>query len=153
MKMNDFVVKASLEDVAHSSGYAKAQSGSNFGATSSKTFTDRMSIDRRNTKIRAYRESKIAQMRASNVRDISKSAQTSLDKIRSRQKSRNIDLESPRADFVDRLSKRGLQSVRSELPVRSFSEIKQSGLAGRYVKANSPSSQTSSAQIRPDFYR
>ena len=36
MKMNDFVVKASLEDIAHSSGYAKAQSGSNFGATSSK---------------------------------------------------------------------------------------------------------------------
>ena len=149
MKMNDFVVKANLEDVAHSSGYAKVQNGSNFGATSSKTFTDRMSIDRHNAKIRAYRESRIAQMRASNVRDISKSAQSSLDRIRANRLAQGTELSGQNNQVgiksSQNLDKRSLR--------HDFSGIKQSGLAGCYAKVNSPSPQTSSAQIRPDFYR
>ena len=149
MKMNDFVVKANLEDVAHSSGYAKVQNGSNFGATSSKTFTDRMSIDRHNAKIRAYRESRIAQMRASNVRDISKSAQSSLDKIRANRLAQDTELSGQN----NQVGIKSSQNLDKRSLKHDFSGIKQSGLAGCYTKVNSPSPQTSSAQIRPDFYR
>ena len=149
MKMNDFVVKTSLEDVAHSSGYARVQSGSNFGATSSKTFTDRMALDRRNAKIRAYRESRIAQMRASNFRDVSKSAQSSLDKIRANRLAQDTELSGQN----NQVGIKSSQNLDKRSLKHDFSGIKQSGLAGCYTKVNSPSPQTSSAQIRPDFYR
>ena len=38
MKLNDYIVKSSLEEVAHSSGYAKAQSGSRIGVASTQSF-------------------------------------------------------------------------------------------------------------------
>jgi len=63
MKLNDYVVKSSLEEVAHSSGYAKAQSGGSIGAASAQSFSQRQSIDYRNSKVRSYQDSQLGQLR------------------------------------------------------------------------------------------
>ena len=68
--MNDYVVKSSLEEVAHSSGYAKAQSGSRIGVASTQSFSQRQSIDYRNSKVRSYQDSQLGQLRmAQKIKD------------------------------------------------------------------------------------
>lgn len=86
MKMNDFVTRTSVKEI-RSSAFLNSQ-GSRFGATSSKSFEQRQAVDRRTAKIRAYRDSKLAQSRFSNQANLSKSANSSLQAIRGRRVAR-----------------------------------------------------------------
>lgn len=58
MKINSYITRAKLEDVAHTSGYAKTQNGANFGASGGgRTFTQRQSVDYRNSRVKQYSQS------------------------------------------------------------------------------------------------
>jgi multidrug resistance efflux pump len=123
MKMNEYVTRAKIEDVAHSSGYAKAQSGSSFGAASSVTFRQRTSIDRMNAKIRDYRHSQIAQARANRQAEISKAANSSLEAIR----QRRAEMDLSNANYA--------QQRHSGVATRDISGVSQSGMAGFYARS------------------
>ena len=81
MKLNDYVVKSNLEEVAHSSGYAKAQSGRRFGAASTQSFSQRQAVDYRKSRIRSYGDSKLGQLRMAQKTKM-ESSMTALDQIR-----------------------------------------------------------------------
>ena len=53
--------KTSTSDVAHSSGYANAQSGSNFGAASTETFTQRRAVEENRQVVQGYNQAMVAQ--------------------------------------------------------------------------------------------
>lgn len=54
-----YVMKDKKEDVFHSSGYAKVQNGSNFGAASSESYQVRVNINQHRQKVQGYRDSEI----------------------------------------------------------------------------------------------
>lgn len=53
------LVKDKIEDVVHSSTYAKAQNSNGLGATSSQSFTDRMKIEHNRKRIRGYNDARV----------------------------------------------------------------------------------------------
>ena len=53
------LMKDKSEDILHSSPYARAQSGSAFGATSTQSFNARMAIERNRSNVRSYGDSRI----------------------------------------------------------------------------------------------
>lgn len=55
-----FVVKEKKQDIFHSSGYGKAQSGEVIGTASSMGFDERVKIERNRQIVRGYNDSKIA---------------------------------------------------------------------------------------------
>ena len=54
------IMKMKVEDAMHSSGYAVAQNGGNFGAVDTTTFAERKKIEEQRKFIQGYRNSKIA---------------------------------------------------------------------------------------------
>lgn len=52
---------SSTSDVAHSSGYAKIQSGASFGTSDDTTFSTRQQIEQRRKYVKSYRNARIAQ--------------------------------------------------------------------------------------------
>ena len=153
MRMNDFVTRARIEDVAHSSGYAKAQSGKNFGAASSQTFSQRMSVDRQKARIKAYEHSKVARQNFSSRGRVNEISNSSLEKIRETRALRQNFLRDSDQDLRRRagseISRPSFQSK------RDFSQIRQSGIAGFSSSEATVSSPNSAGfhQIRPQIDR
>ena len=54
-----YVMKDKKEDIFHSSAYAKAQSGSKIGATSSESYQVRVNLNQNRTTVRGYKDSEI----------------------------------------------------------------------------------------------
>jgi hypothetical protein len=54
-----YVMKDQIADVIHSSAYASAQTGANFGATSSEAFAARQNIEENRRYVQGYRNAKI----------------------------------------------------------------------------------------------
>ena len=54
------ITKTTTSDVAHSSGYAQAQSGGNMGATSVQSFSDRLDLEKNRTTVQGYKQSQVA---------------------------------------------------------------------------------------------
>ena len=54
-----YLVKDKKEDIFHSSGYAKAQSGASLGAASSESFQVRVNINQNRQRVRGYNDSRI----------------------------------------------------------------------------------------------
>lgn len=157
MKLNDYVVKNSkLSDIAHSSGYAKAQSGGRLGATSSQTFSQRQSIDYRKSVIKSYGDSNIARARVSQ-RDVSKNSLSALDQIRQKRAEREQNFGISKNEMNMRLANKPVNGVNSpRKSVRNFGEVSQSGLAGFNAGSSSASSSSAVSQsfrppIRPQF--
>lgn len=151
MKMNEFVTRANIEDVVHSSGYARAQNGENFGTTSSQTFSQRVSIDRRRTKIKAYEHSKVANRNFSQRAGVSEMANSSLEKIReSRVERQNFSGRTEKPQF-----RSGVMNSRPDFRAkRDFSQIRQSGAMGTpSVAGISRPASASFYQIRPQIDR
>ncbi len=150
MKINEFVTRANIEDVAHSSGYARAQNGKSFGATSSQTFSQRVSIDRRRTKIKAYEHSKVANRNFSQRAGISEMANSSLEKIRESRVERQNFLSGEKPQF-----RSGAMNSRPDFRAkRDFSQIRQSGAMGAPSTASvSRPTSASFHQIRPQIDR
>ena len=70
------VMRANTSDVIHSSGYARAQSGAAFGATSAESFKKLQKIERNRKHVQGYGQSRVAQ-HTRTVRPSSASAPTS----------------------------------------------------------------------------
>lgn len=61
MKFSKFLTQADLDEVIHSSGYAKAAFGKKLGSASGNmTFEQRMQIEDKRKNVRAYNNSRIA---------------------------------------------------------------------------------------------
>ena len=157
MKLNDYVVKNSkLSDVAHSSGYAKVQSGERLGATSSQTFSQRQSIDYRKSVIKSYGDSNIARTRVSQ-RDVSKNSLSALDQIRQKRAEREQNFGVSKNEMNMRLANKPVNGASSSRKsVRNFGEVSQSGVAGFHAGSSSASSSSAVSQsfrppIRPHF--
>lgn len=58
-----YVMKEKKENIFHSSGYGKAQSGSTIGTASSESFAKRMEIDKNRQNIKKYSDSMVAEQR------------------------------------------------------------------------------------------
>ncbi|MDO4872344.1 MAG: hypothetical protein Q4A27_02890 [bacterium] len=138
MKMNEYITRANLDEVAHSSGYAKAQSGRRFGAASSRSFSDRLAAENRNSKVRGYRYSKIAQQRIRHS-EVSRLANSALDEIRQRREI-SAKIEAP----DNPLKRENLHQPKKY--EADFANISQSGMAG-FSSAPSPSP----AAAKPNF--
>ena len=54
-----YMMKSKTDDVMHTSVYAKAQNDRGFGASSSKSFEERMKMEQSRTRVRAYGDSKL----------------------------------------------------------------------------------------------
>lgn len=70
IKKNPFVkmlIRDQKSDIFHTSAYAKAQSGSSFGAASSESFAARQKIDQNRQNIRKYNDSRVAAQRFDNA--------------------------------------------------------------------------------------
>lgn len=139
--MNEFVTRTSLEEAAHSSGYAKAQSGSNFGSASSVSFEKR--VNNNNSVIRKYQDSRLAQIRYAKYREVSKSANSSLEAIRARRAEilKDAGVQSP--------NRLGSQRNRNSYTRRDLSQVNQSGIARMHsnpVSTNNSSSRFFSIQ-------
>lgn len=63
MEVNPFLkrmMKVDNSDIFHSSAYGSAQSGSGMGATSSRSFSDRMKVENSRRVVKGYGSSSIA---------------------------------------------------------------------------------------------
>ena len=54
-----YLIKDKKEDIFHSSGYAKAQSGSSIGAASSESYQVRVNLSQRRRTVQGYNRSEI----------------------------------------------------------------------------------------------
>ena len=59
-KLIQRTAKTSTSDVAHSTGYASASNGGQFGASDNTTFSERMQIERNRKLIKGYNNAKVA---------------------------------------------------------------------------------------------
>ena len=155
MKLNDYVVKSSLEEVAHSSGYAKAQSGGKIGAASSQSFAQRQAIDYGNSKVRSYRDSQLGQLRTAQKTKM-ESSRSALDQIRAKREERasnyfqqnlNRQKNTLSNDQIDR-------STKIRMTKSGLGEVQQTGIAGFYSSQTSSSqnvAQSFRPQIKPKF--
>ena len=159
MKMNDFVTKTNLNEVMHSSGYAKAQSGSNFGSADSRnSFSQRQKIDYSQSIVKSYSDSQLGRL-DSNRRAARTGANSTLTKIRERRqqleetqgmnRQKNMALKD---SDIDSSTKRRMGTYSSNNDSssrnsgRDFNSISQSGIA------RGSSFQSSSAPSSNNFY-
>ena len=153
MKLNDYVVKSSLEEVAHSSGYAKAQSGSRIGVASTQSFSQRQSIDYRNSKVRSYQDSQLGQLRMAQKIKMENSI-SSLDRIRAKREENMGYFHSNSNRQKNALSSNQIDRATKIQMGEKFNGVSQSGMAGFHSGAGS---QTQSVvrsfqpSIRPKF--
>ena len=54
-----YLIKANKEDLFHTSGYGKAQSGTNIGSASAESFAARLAIDKNRKIVKGYEHSNI----------------------------------------------------------------------------------------------
>lgn len=54
-----YLIKDKKEDIFHTSGYAKAQNGSNMGAASTESYQVRVNVNQHRQMVRGYKESEI----------------------------------------------------------------------------------------------
>lgn len=54
-----YLIKDEKQDVFHSSGYAKVQSGNTIGAASTESYQVRVNVNQNRTRIRGYNDSRI----------------------------------------------------------------------------------------------
>ena len=153
MKLNDYVVKSSLEEVAHSSGYAKAQSGSRIGVASTQSFSQRQSIDYRNLKVRSYQDSQLGQLRMAQKIKMENSI-SSLDRIRAKREENMGYFHSNSNRQKNALSNNQIDRATKMQMGEKFNGVSQSGMAGFH---SGMGSQTQSVvrsfqpSIRPKF--
>ena len=151
--MNDYVVKSSLEEVAHSSGYAKAQSGSRIGVASTQSFSQRQSIDYRNSKVRSYQDSQLGQLRMAQKIKMENSI-SSLDRIRAKEKKIWDIFTLIQIGKKNALSNNQIDRATKMQMGEKFNGVSQSGMAGFH---SGMGSQTQSVvrsfqpSIRPKF--
>ena len=155
MKLNDYVVKSSLEEVAHSSGYAKSQSGGRIGAASSQSFAQRQAIDYRNSKVRSYRDSQLGQLRMSQRTKI-ESSRSALDQIRAKREERASNYLQQNLNRQKNTLSNGQidRSTKMRMTKSGFSEVQQTGMAGFYGSQVSSSQNVVRSfrpQIKPKF--
>ena len=159
MKMNDFVTKTNLNEVMHSSGYAKAQSGSNFGSADSRnSFSQRQKIDYSQSIVKSYSDSQLGRL-DSNRRAARTGANSTLAKIRERRQQleetqgmnrqknmalKDSDIDSSIKRRMGTYSRDNDSSSRNSS--RDFNSISQSGIA------RSSSFQSSSTPSGNNFY-
>ena len=129
MKLNDYVVKSSLEEVAHSSGYAKAQSGSRIGVASTQSFSQRQSIDYRNSKVRSYQDSQLGQLRMAQKIKMENSI-SSLDRIRAKREENMGYFHSNSNRQKNALSNNQIDRATKMQMGEKFNGVSQSGMAG-----------------------
>ncbi|MFZ2275427.1 MAG: hypothetical protein WAV68_00455 [Candidatus Nanogingivalis sp.] len=161
MKMNEFVTRTSIEEIR--SGTFSSAQGGRFGAASSVSFEKRRSIDRQNSKIRAYRDSKLVQSRAARQGEISASANSSLQAIRERRlarenssnesSGRNRQTSSVSGSQIERST--SIRMKQKTAVKRDFSSVSQSGMTGFHSAGGVSSGQVSGGfhQIQPKIGR
>lgn len=155
MKLNDYVVKSSLEEVAHSSGYAKAQSGGKIGAASSQSFAQRQAIDYGNSKVRSYRDSQLGQLRMAQKTKM-ESSRSALDQIRAKREERALNYLQQNLNRQKNTLSNGQidRSTKMRMTKSGFSEVQQTGMAGFYGSQSSNSQnvvQGFRPEIKPKF--
>ena len=57
--MLKFIMKGKKEDMVHTSVYAEAQNSGGIGVSSTRSFADRMKIERNRKRVRGYRDAKV----------------------------------------------------------------------------------------------
>lgn len=159
MKLNDYVVKSNLEEVAHSSGYAKAQSGRRFGAASTQSFSQRQAVDYRKSRIRSYGDSKLGQLRMAQKTKM-ESSMTALDQIRQKRIERenndymfnsNRQKNTVTGDQIDRATRMRMEARGMDSENR-FDNVSQSGMAGFYGSSGiSQSTQNIAKNFQPEI--
>ena len=151
MKLNDYVVKSSLEEVSHSSGYAKAQSGGRIGAASSQSFAQRQAIDYRNSKVRSYRDSQLGQLRMAQKTKM-ESSRSALDQIRAKREERASNYFRQNLNRQKNTLSNGQidQSTKIRMIKSGFGEVQQTGMVGFYG-SQTPSSQNVVRSFRPQI--
>lgn len=159
MKLNDYVVKADIGEIAHSSGYAQAQNNAHLGAASSRsTFSQRQSIDYRNSVVKSYADSQLAHSRISREA-VSSNSMSSLEQIRARRAEGNVSqLSSNRNKFTTVADKNTLVRMRnsgissgSRNISRDYNNISQSGLAGNYGPSSVSTTNSRASSIVQSF--
>lgn len=161
MKMNEFVTRTSIEEIR--SGTFSSAQGGRFGAASSVSFEKRQSIDRQKSKIRAYRDSKLAQSRVARQGEMSASANSSLQAIRERRLGRENSSNEfsgqnrQTSSVSDSQIKRStlIRMKRKTAVKRDFSSVSQSGMAGFHSAGGVSSGRVSGGfhQIQPKIGR
>ncbi|CRH93334.1 Uncharacterised protein [Chlamydia trachomatis] len=163
MKMNDFVTKTNLNEVMHSSGYAKAQSGSNFGSADSRnSFSQRQKIDYSQSIVKSYSDSQLGRL-DSNRRAARTGANSTLTKIRERRQQleetqgmnrqknmalKDSDIDSSTKRRMGTYSSNNDSSSRNSS--RDFNSISQSGIArGSSFQSSSTPSGNNFYNFRP----
>lgn len=54
-----YLIKDKKEDIFHTSGYAKAQSGANMGAASTESYQVRVNVNQNRKRIKSYNDSRL----------------------------------------------------------------------------------------------
>lgn len=153
MKLNDYVVKSSLEEVAHSSGYAKAQSGSRIGVASTQSFSQRQSIDYRNSKVRSYQDSQLGQLRMAQKIKMEDSI-SSLDRIRAKREENMGRFQSNSNRQKNALSNNRIDRETKIRMGEKYNNVSQSGMAGFHSGVGSQAQgvvRSFQPSIRPKF--
>ena len=153
MKLNDYVVKSNLEEVAHSSGYAKAQSGGSIGAASAQSFSQRQSIDYRNSKVRSYQDSQLGQLRMAQKTKMEDSI-SSLDRIRAKREENMERFQSNSNRQKNALSNNRIDRETKIRMGEKYNNVSQSGMAGFHSSVGSQAQgvvRSFQPSIRPKF--
>ncbi|MDO4902438.1 MAG: hypothetical protein Q4A21_02685 [bacterium] len=173
MKMNSYITRAKLEDVAHTSGYAKTQNGASFGASGGgRTFAQRQSVDYRNSRVGQYSQSILGRndmtRRGAVLQSVESTRKRILDnrQIREENSESNRRIAGSREDGVGTGNRRSssLKPWQVENSTRvamrrsekkDFSGVTQSGMAGFHVGGNGASSAPATSSrffnVKPKF--
>ena len=146
--ISKFIIKGSAKDVVHSSGYGVAQNEGGIGVASTRSFAERMKVDRNRTKIKGYRDARVVSEQGRDawrirqeVRQMGESAKDiSVGGVTIRRREEENGVRDRRAEI-------GVGDKKAELSARD--EIKRKPRVGDNIQAK----PTHPERIQPDFMR